>query len=293
MRVKLKKNNGGPPTRTARPGHRHRKDNGPQELQIEPVPPLDPKELGTLSRYTSEIIAGGPRALIAAEHKAAKLAAAFGAQFEAEWFLKTDYLRKLESGEILVAADSDPLSLPSHYGQVAMSEVSDATRARLRGLQLSNVRYALKWRPRYLAVYALSGSNLAAARAAKISFATAPAHRKVDPEFDAQCLAADEYATQLLHDVTLKSAIEGDYEPVFWQGIQVGHIKKVDNRLRIEMLRARMPQTFKTPGTKIAVAGQINNTIVFGDDQIREVQSLRAESLARIAEKKRLALPQE
>jgi hypothetical protein len=30
----------------------------------------------------------------------------------------------------------------------------------------------------------------------------------------------------------MKSAIEGDCEPVFWQEIQVGHIRKVDNRLR-------------------------------------------------------------
>ena len=53
----------------------------------------------------------------------------------------------------------------------------------------------------------------------------------------------------LLHDVTMKSAIEGDCEPVFWQGIPVGHVRKVDNRLRIELLRAHLPAKFKTPGS--------------------------------------------
>ncbi len=38
-------------------------------------------------------------------------------------------------------------------------------------------------------------------------------------------------------------------EPVYWQGILVGHVRKFDSRLQIEMLRALMPQTFKTPGT--------------------------------------------
>src|SRR5438552_3321327 len=40
----LKKLNG---TRTAAPGARHRRDNGPAELAVTPVPPPDPKDLGT------------------------------------------------------------------------------------------------------------------------------------------------------------------------------------------------------------------------------------------------------
>jgi len=61
---------------------------------------------------------------------------------------------------------------------------------------------------------------------------------------DAQVIAAQEHAIELLHDVTMKNAIEGECEPVFWQGIPVGHIKRVDNRLRVELPRTYMPKTF-------------------------------------------------
>jgi hypothetical protein len=51
----------------------------------------------------------------------------------------------------------------------------------------------------------------------------------------------------------VQRAVEGDCEPIVWQGFTVGHIRKFDSRLQIEMARALMPDRFKTPGT-----GQIN-----------------------------------
>jgi hypothetical protein len=89
-----------------------------------------------------------------------------------------------------------------------------------------------------------------ASRAARVSHVTARRHRREDPDFETQCIAAEEHAVELLHDVTFKSALKGDCEPVFWQGIQVGHIRKFDNRLRIELLRAHLPSRFKTPGSQ-------------------------------------------
>jgi hypothetical protein len=253
--------------RKSRPGHRHRRDNGPAELAVDPVPPPNLQELGTLTRYSQEVIAGGPRALIAAEHQAAKLAAQFGVEFEKTWFLKTPYLAGILSGEAI--AHLDP------RGQAKAQ---------------TEAKYALKWRPRFLAVYALSRSNIFATRAAKIGINTPGNHRQADPDFDAQCEAAEQHAIQLLHDVTMKSAIEGECEPVLWQGIPVAWVRKVDNRLRIEMLRAHMPKTFKTPGAKVAIATgnvyQGNNFLVCGDDEVAALQAMRQESLKRIVASK-------
>jgi hypothetical protein len=67
--------------------------------------------------------------------------------------------------------------------------------------------------------------------------------------FALQADAAHEYFVDLLHMRAAQRAIEGDCEPVFWHGIEVGHIRKFDSRLQIEMLRAHMPERFKTPGT--------------------------------------------
>jgi hypothetical protein len=239
--------------RTAAPGVRHRRDNGPEELQVEPVPPPDPQELGTLTRYTQEILSGGPRALIAAQHKAAILSKKFGEEIEAHWCLSTKWL----------------------------SQLTLTNRAR--------ARYALTWRPRFLAALALTHGIVIACRAAKVHPATVRAHRAEDPDFETQCIAAEEHAIQLLHDVTMKSAIEGECEPIYWQGIEVGHVRKVDNRLRIEMLRAHMPKKFTTPGTKVAInTGAQTNTFICGPEEQEELIKLRRESLERIMAAKAL-----
>jgi len=36
-------------------------------------------------------------------------------------------------------------------------------------------------------------------------------------------------------------------------GIPVGYVRKFDSRLRVEMLRAHIPQTFKSPGVNVNV----------------------------------------
>jgi hypothetical protein len=154
--------------------------------------------------------------------------------------------------------------------------------ALLQQLTLTNrarARYALRWRPRFLATLALSMSQISACRAARVAYNTVKAHRLADPDFAAQCLAAEEHAVELLHDVSMRSALEGDCEPVFWQGIQVGHIRKFDNRLRIEMLRAHMPDKFKTPGSKALVGGNVGNLIICGPEQLATIQAARREAL--------------
>jgi hypothetical protein len=207
-----------------------------------------------LTKWTEEILSGGPRALISAEHKAAKLAEKFGIEIESHWCLTTPYLTKLK-----------------------IDNPRDA-------------RYAINWRPRYLAVLSLSRSEIFACRAARISRTTPWRHRKDDPEFDQQCQMAEEHAIELLHDVTMKSAIEGECKPVFWQGIPVGHIREVDNRLRVEMLRAHMPARFKTPGSKVEVnTGQgSNNMFIFTPEERAQLIASRQEALKRMAAERAL-----
>jgi hypothetical protein len=257
--------------RKARPGVRHRRDNGPIELEVEPVPPPLPSELGTLTRYTQEIIEGGPRALIAAQHRAAELSEKFGEEFEAQWCLITPWLKQLDES---ATSEKAGQSVASDPPEKSCSSYSMTTRNRAR------VRYALLWRPRFLAVLALSGGPMLAARAAKVSYVVAARQRLADPDFAQQWAQAEEHAFQLLHDVTMRSAIEGDCEPVFWQGIEVGHIRKFDNRLRIEMLRAHMPKTFKTPGSQAPlVSGDNNNVFVLTSEMQDKLIAMRQETL--------------
>jgi hypothetical protein len=242
--------------RHSSPGKRTRRPNGPETLSVEPVDPPSPAELGTGHLYSHEILAGGPRAIIAAQHEAARLSQKFGEDIEAKWCLATAWLYKLAS--------------------------TDRARA----------RYALMWRPRFLAVLSITRSKIFACKAAKVSRPTVDKHCSDDPDFDAQVTAAMEHAVELLHDVTMKEAIEGRAEPVFWQGIPIGHIIKTDNRLRVELLRAHMPRQFRTPGHGPGVnvnigqgaGGTFNSTTVIVDATVRdELVALRQEALREIA----------
>jgi hypothetical protein len=255
--------------RSSRPGYRHRKNNGPAEYQIEPVQAPDPRDLGTLTRYTREVIQGGPRALIAARHRAAELAQKFGEEIEAQWCLLTPWLKELSSEQ--------------RFDGLGRNQ-DEINRRR--------VRYALCWRPRYLAALALSGGAQLAARAAKVSVFVVRDHRKHDPDFELQCQEAEAHFVELLHDVTMQSAIEGECEPIVWQGVVCGHIRKVDNRLRIEILRAKMPQTFKTPGNKVEIntGPQQNNMFICGPEQQDRLIAMRRESLQKMADQKAKAL---
>lgn len=244
--------------RTARPGHRHRRDNGPAELVVKPVPPPDPKVIGALTRFTTEIVEGGVGGIVKARKRAEELAKRFGVEIEKEWQVKTKWL----------------------------GELADSSRAGAR-----HALHASLWRPRYLAMLSITHSSLIASRAAHISKNTAANHRNADPEFDVLCKTAEVNAIELLHDVTFKSAVEGDLEPVFWQGIPIGYVRKIDNRLRIEMLRAHMPQTFKTPGSKLTVNSggnvlMIGGGMMCGPDETAELQGQRQRALDRIAAKR-------
>src|SRR5207244_2062281 len=104
------------------------------------------------------------------------------------------------------------------------------------------VRAVVARRARFLTFLAVLGSQRAAAAKARVSHADIIYQMRNDPDFMAQCETAHAYFVDLLHMRAAQRAIEGDCEPVFWQGIEVGHIRKFDSRLQIEMLRAHMPE---------------------------------------------------
>jgi hypothetical protein len=220
------------------------------------VPPAAEPYPGTLALYTEAVIRGGADELFRAHREAARLSKKFGETFEPQWCLTTPW----------------------------RSQLSVTHRAR--------ARYALTWRPRFLATLALSRSQSMAPRAAKVSHVTARRHRREDPDFEAQCIAAEEHAVTLLHDVAFRSAPEGECQPVFWQGVRVGHIRKYDSRLQIEMLRAHMSDKLKTPGSKINIdsGNSLKVGMVMGAKEIAEIQAMRQESLRHMAETKAQAV---
>jgi hypothetical protein len=157
----------------------------------------------------------------------------------------------------------------------------------------ARARRALRWRPKFLSALTASCSFTFAARAAKVAYNTFLLHQRNDPEFARQVAEAEEEAIDLLHARCFKAALEGELEPVYFQGKIVGHTRKFDSRLAIELLRAHMPDVFKTPGSRHAAAN-VNapgaSGIVMTPEVQAELMAMRQESLRAIEEKKARAI---
>src|SRR5207302_10155827 len=107
----------------------------------------------------------------------------------------------------------------------------------LKATHRARARAATRWRPRFLKALRMSCNWTDSLKAAHVSYNTVKLHERNDPDFAAQQREAEEEGAQLLHGVCFKAALEGNLEPVYWQGKIVGHIRKYDSRMQIELLR--------------------------------------------------------
>src|SRR5262245_24993877 len=142
----------------------------------------------------------------------------------------------------------------------------------------ARARYALQWRPHFLAAMALSHSPRLAARAAHISPMTAYSHPRNDPEFAEQWEEAESHATDLIVSRAFQRALEGDCEPIFYKGKVVAHVRKFDTNVQIAGLRALRPGKFKTPGTQVNI-GTKGDIFVLTEEQRHELQRINREWL--------------
>jgi hypothetical protein len=124
----------------------------------------------------------------------------------------------------------------------------------------------------------MGGSKVMACRAARVGHSTADYHLRNDADFAAQAEAAKAHAIELLHARCFQRCLEGDIEPIYWQGIVVGHVRKFDSRLQIEMLRAHLPQKFKTPGAQVNLATK-GDVFVLTEEQRKELREINRQFL--------------
>ena len=160
----------------------------------------------------------------------------------------------------------------------------------LRQLKLSHrarARAAIRWRPRLLKALADSCSFTLAVKAAGISYNTFLHHQRQDPEFASQVTQAEEAAVDLLHAKCFQAALEGQLEPVYFQGKVIGHTRKFDSRLAIELLRAHMPDKFRTPGIRTDSTPQnahaCDNGLIATKEVLAMIQAARRANLAALA----------
>jgi hypothetical protein len=215
--------------------------------EITPAPDLEPRDIGTTTALLNDVLAKGPSGIRAAQRAAMRAAQAFQVEIETHWRRPTKFIESLQS------ATSD-------------------SRGR------AQARFALAWRPKFLAALSLTRCVLLAARASHITRKTAYEHRKIDEEFAAQWQEAEADAIELLHARAFQRALEGDCEPIWYMGIRVGYVRKFDSRLQLEMLRAYRPDTFKTAGVQVNV-GTRGDVFVLTEDQRHKLMDINREWL--------------
>jgi hypothetical protein len=203
-------------------------------------------------------------------------------------------LLKPNPGEVDSAdgSDRDDAELPTAAGSECHS-IETAYLKQLKVTHRARARAAMRWRPRFLKGLAMSCSYAFSLKAARVCYNTVRAHERNDPEFAAQLREAEHEGAELLHHVCWNSAVEGNVEPVYFQGEIVGEVRKFDTRLRIEFLRAYMPDLFKTPGqhnANISTGTGGKTMVVIGAAERDELVALRREALEAIA-LKRLPAP--
>jgi hypothetical protein len=156
--------------------------------------------------------------------------------------------------------------------------VETAYLKQLKVTHRARARAAMGWRSRFLKGLASSWGCMFALKSAGVSYNTFRAHERNDPEFAAQVREAEGQGAQLLHHVCWQRVMEGDFEPVYWQGQVVGQIRKFDTRLQIEFLRGYMPDKFKRPGTQVNI-GTKGDVFVLTEEQRHELQRINREWL--------------
>lgn len=114
-----------------------------------------------------------------------------------------------------------------------------------------------------------------ACKAVMIERTTPHKARKVDPVFAAEWDAIDIQITGELEKATICRAIEGWDEPVFYQGVQCGTVRKFSNALAIFLLKCRKPSVYNI------APGQLGNETSTQDRarELRETLALMEQSV--------------
>jgi hypothetical protein len=118
----------------------------------------------------------------------------------------------------------------------------------LKASHRARARAAMRWRPRFLECLSMATGVVFAAKAARVSYNTFRLHQRNDPEFAEQVREVEAQGAELLHYACFQRAVEGNLEPIYFQGKVVGNVRKFDTRLQIEFLRAHLPELFRMPG---------------------------------------------
>ncbi|MEN6358351.1 MAG: terminase [Armatimonadota bacterium] len=106
-------------------------------------------------------------------------------------------------------------------------------------------RFSKKKREIFLQALSETGIVSTACSAAGIVRATAYKHKSEDVKFEAEWEDALESAVDAMEVEAHRRAVTGCLEPVFYQGEEVGHIRRYSDTLLMFLMKSRKPEKFR------------------------------------------------
>ncbi len=109
---------------------------------------------------------------------------------------------------------------------------------------VSDLAFSAQKQGKFLKALAKTGSVSAAAKAAGVPVEVAERQRDEVESFARKWAAAEQQAIDALEVEARRRAVEGVEEPVFYQGRQVGTVRKYSDALLSLLLKAKRPGKF-------------------------------------------------
>jgi hypothetical protein len=122
-----------------------------------------------------------------------------------------------------------------------------------------------KWRERFLEALAEEPNVTRAAKLAKSDKRHMYRRRERDPEFAREWDEALSKAWDRLEGECYKRATDGWEEPVFYQGEQVGTVKRFSDTMAALLLRAHRPEVYK-PESAVNINAQVEGKLYVAVD---------------------------
>ncbi len=145
---------------------------------------------------------------------------------------------------------------------------------KVRGLPRGRGKDAT-WRKVYLHVLRHCPNVTVACRVSGVTDGAIRKARESDPDFAAAEKEAIAHGIGLVEASAFKSAVYGDLEPVYHQGILCGTVVKYSDAMRALLLKAHKPEVYRE-NVKVEHGGKVDHTHMTLEEMKKRMEEARA-----------------
>lgn len=161
---------------------------------------------------------------------------------------------------------------PEKYRRMSAAEELETLLPRLVSLGEATRTGGAKgaWRGVYIKALSQCANKTLSSKIAGVSTQAVDQAILRDPEFAAQAKDALEEGIDLVEASAFKSAVYGDMEPIYHQGILCGHVLKYSDAMRALLLKGRRSDVFKE---RVEQSGNVSMHLTLDEARKRIAES--------------------